>query len=287
MTTVTGPRLPAVFAIAPWRRLPRDPVLLLAGSVCVLLVLVAVFAPLIAPYPPDQTNILYQNLSPSANHLLGTDALGRDILSRLIYGSRLSLLGPGLVVLVCVVVGTSLAIASVWIGGLVDRAVARALDVVFAFPALLLAILAVAILGQGLTAPVIALSVAYIPYVARVVRSVALRERHLPYIESCRSMGFSGWRICTFHLLPNVRLMVAAQATIAFASALMDLSAISFLGLGVQPPASDWGTMVSDGTSALVNGHAMESLAAGSAIAIAVIAFNVLGERLNRASEAA
>ena len=267
------------------RYLPRDKLLIATGAVCVALVLAAVLAPVLAPYDPTQTDILNQNLGPSSAHLLGTDALGRDIFSRLLYGARLSLLGPALVTVIAATAGTTLAIASVWVGGAFDRAVSRVLDVLFAFPALIVAVLAVAIFGQGLLAPVLALSIAYLPYVARVVRSVALRERHMAYIDACRSLGYSGWRICGRHIFPNVRLLVAAQATISFAGALMDLAAISFLGLGVQPPASDWGLMVNDGSSALLNNHPMQTLAAGGAIVLTVVAFNVLGDRLSAAFE--
>lgn len=267
------------------RYLPRDKLLIATGAVCVALVLAAVLAPVLAPYDPTQTDILNQNLGPSSAHLLGTDALGRDIFSRLLYGARLSLLGPALVTVIAATAGTTLAIASVWVGGTFDRAVSRVLDVLFAFPALIVAVLAVAIFGQGLLAPVLALSIAYLPYVARVVRSVALRERHMAYIDACRSLGYSGWRICGRHIFPNVRLLVAAQATISFAGALMDLAAISFLGLGVQPPASDWGLMVNDGSSALLNNHPMQTLAAGGAIVLTVVAFNVLGDRLSAAFE--
>lgn len=265
------------------RRWWRDWILVVAGGVCVAIVLLAILAPVLAPYDPSQTNILHQNVGPSSQHLLGTDALGRDIFSRLLWGARLSLLGPALVVIAAMVVGSALAIGSVWIGGTVDSLVTRLLDLLFAFPSLLFAILAVAIFGEGLVAPVVALSIAYVPYIARVVRSVALRERHLAYIDACRSLGYSGWRICTRHILPNVRLMIAAQATIAFAAALIDLSGLSFLGLGVQPPTSDWGTMVSDGTTQLLNYHVMETIAAGGAIILTVVAFNVLGERLGAA----
>lgn len=161
---------------------------------------------------------------------------------------------------------------------------ARALDIVFAFPSLLIAILAVAVAGRGLTGPVIALSIVYVPYIARVVRSVALRERNLPYVDACRMLGFSGWRICTRHILPNVRGIIAAQATVAFASALMELAAVSFIGLGVQSPTAEWGVMVADGSSELLNGYAQQSLAAGGAIIVTVVAFSVLGERLTTRS---
>jgi peptide/nickel transport system permease protein len=285
MTGLTISRQRARRRLRPARYLPDDRLLLAMGIVCAALVLAAILAPVLAPYSPSQTDILNQNLGPSSAHLLGTDALGRDILSRLLYGARLSLLGPALVTIIAATAGTTLAIASVWVGGALDRAVSRMLDVLFAFPGLIVAVLAVAIFGQGLLAPVLALSVAYLPYVARVVRSVALRERHMAYIDACRSLGYSGWRISAHHIFPNVRLMVGAQATISFAGALMDLAAISFIGLGVQPPASDWGLMVNDGSSALLNSHPMLTLAAGGAIVLTVVVFNVLGDRLSAAFE--
>jgi len=264
-----------------------DPALLGIGAVLILLVLVAVFAPLIAPYPPDQGNILLANAPPSAAHLLGTDALGRDILSRLIYGARLSLLGPALIIVLATTAGVTLAISAVWIGGWYDVVVGRILDLLFAIPGLLVAIIAVAVLGTGLTAPVLALSLAYTPYIARVLRSVALRERHLAYIESCQLVGYSGWAICVRHLLPNVMPLIRAQATLAFGAALVDLAAISYLGLGVQPPTPEWGIMVSDGQSSLLNGYPLESLSAGLLIVFTVVLVNLLGERFAARAEEA
>jgi peptide/nickel transport system permease protein len=257
-----------------------DPTLIVLGAILIALVLAAALAPLIAPYPPDQGNILIANASPSPAHLLGTDAVGRDILSRLIYGARLSLLGPALIIAIATTLGVTLAISAVWIGGWYDLVVGRILDLLFAIPGLLVAIIAVAVLGVGLLAPVLALSLAYTPYIARVLRSVALRERHLAYVESCQLVGYSGWAICRRHLLPNVMPLIRAQATLAFGSALVDLAAISYLGLGVQPPTPEWGVMVSDGQAALLNGHPMESISAGVLIVIVVVLVNLFGERL-------
>ncbi len=272
-------------AVARSRRL--YPALIGIGAVLILLVLAAALAPLIAPYPPDQTNILLANAPPSAAHLLGTDALGRDILSRLIYGARLSLLGPALIIILATTAGVTLAISAVWIGGWYDLVVGRILDLLFAIPGLLVAIIAVAVLGTGLTAPVLALSLAYTPYIARVLRSSALRERHLAYIESCQLVGISGWAICLRHLLPNVLPLIRAQATLAFGAALVDLAAISYLGLGVQPPTPEWGIMVSDGQSALLNGYPLESLSAGLLIVFVVVLVNLLGERFAARAEEA
>jgi peptide/nickel transport system permease protein len=264
-----------------------DPALIGIGAVLVVLVLAAVLAPVIAPYPPDQGNILIANAPPSAAHLLGTDALGRDILSRLIYGARLSLLGPALIIALATTAGVTLAISAVWIGGWYDVIVGRILDLLFAIPGLLVAIIAVAVLGTGLLAPVLALSLAYTPYIARVLRSVALRERHLPYVESCQLVGYSGWAICLRHLLPNVMPLIRAQATLAFGAALVDLAAISYLGLGVQPPTPEWGIMVSDGQSSLLNGYPLESLSAGLLIVFVVVLVNLLGERFAARAEEA
>lgn len=256
------------------------------SGIALLLVALAVTAPLLAPYAPDAVDILAANQGSSPAHWLGTDVLGRDNLSRLLYGARLSLLGPAVVTITATVAGTALALLSTWAGGWVDRVTVRVLDILFSLPALLFAVLAVAVLGAGLTAPAIALSIAYVPYIARVVRSVAVQQRHLPYIESCRLLGYSAWRTSVFHILRNVRLVVVAQATITFAYALLDLAAISFIGLGVQPPASEWGLMVADGAPALLNGNGWGALTAGALIVVTVVTFNVLGERLSARSEA-
>jgi peptide/nickel transport system permease protein len=272
-------RLPV--GVAMHRLSAADPVLTIAVVVGVLIVAAAILAPVIAPYPYAQTDILHASKSPSSAHLFGTDSLGRDIFSRVLNAARLSLLAPAAITLLAMLLGVGMAIGSVWIGGRVDRLVSRALDILFAFPSLLIAILAVSIFGVGVVAPIFALSIAYTPYIARVVRSVALRERNLAYIDSCRLMGYSGWRICGRHILPNVRGIVAAQATVAFASALVDLAALSFIGLGTQPPTVDWGRMVSDGSAELLNNAPEQSLAAGAAIVLTVVVFNVLGERLS------
>ncbi|WP_219825490.1 ABC transporter permease [Nonomuraea typhae] len=259
----------------------RDPILTIFAVVCGLLVLLAVFGPLLAPYPPDRTDILASGQAPSAAHLLGTDALGRDILSRLLAGARLSFAGPAVIVATGSALGTALAIFSAWHGGWVDRAVARVLNVLFAAPGVLVAVLAAAIFGAGFWAPVIALSVVYVPYIARVVRSAALTERHRPYVEALALAGLPAWRICTRHVLRNVAPIIMAQATLAFGSALMEFGAISFLGLGVQPPQAEWGVMVNDGRSEMLGGAVQQSVTAGLCIVAAVVAFNVLGERLS------
>lgn len=265
-------------------RLARiDVVFGLAATVVVALVLVALFAPLLAPYDPTAVDPLAINQAAgSAGHLLGTDDTGRDILSRLMFGARLSLLGPAIVVAVAAVLGTVVAVAAAWIGGWFDGLVSRGLDTIFAFPGLILAIVAAAAFGAGFVAPVVALSIAYVPYIARVIRAAALHERHLPYISALEIQGFTSPAICLRHLVPNVLPMLVVQSTVAFGYALLDLAAISYLGLGTQPPTPEWGLMVANGQPSIIAGQPAQSLYAGLTILVAVVAFNLVGERFAR-----
>lgn len=276
---LTGPRVPITTRVGHTIH-GVDPVVGLCVLFIAFITLVALLAPLIAPQDPNALNILGRFQGPSGGHLLGTDALGRDLLSRLIYGARLSLLGPLLIIVIATASGTFLAIISAWVGGLFDNIVSRILDILFAFPGLILAMLAVALFGAGLVAPVIALSIAYLPYIARVLRSGAIRERALPYIDACYAEGLPTRTIAVRHLLPNIMPLVLVQATLSFGYALVDLAAISYLGLGVQPPTSEWGLMVSNGQSSILSGHPQESIYAALMIVLTVVAFNILGDRL-------
>lgn len=257
-----------------------DPLLLGAATLCALLVLLALVGPFLAPYEPSQTDILAASQGPTAEHLLGTDALGRDLLSRLLYGARTSFFGPGLIVVLSLSLGTGLGVLAAWRGGLLDSLLSKVFNVLFAVPGILVAIVAGAVFGGGFWAPVLALSLVYTPYIARIVRSGALSQRNMPYVEACLLAGMSGRRICTRHILRNLVPLVLAQATISFGSALMDFGAASFLGVGIQPPQAEWGLMVSEGQSELLDGAMQQSLSAGLMILISVVSFNVLGERL-------
>ncbi|MGW4823415.1 ABC transporter permease [Streptomyces sp. NPDC004227] len=251
-----------------------------------LVVCFAVLAPLLSPQAPNAVNLSGAYQSSSGAHLLGTDASGRDLLSRLVHGSRTALIGPFLVVVISTLLGTVLALAAVWFGGGFDQLVVRVVDAVFAFPGLLLAILATALFGSGLTAAVVALSIAYVPYIARIVRSAALRERNLPYIAALQVQGVHGLRIALGHILLNVGGLIVANATLAFGFALMDLAGLSFIGLGVQPPTSDWGAMVGTGMAGVLQQHPQEALFASALIVITVGAVNMLGDRLTERWEA-
>ncbi|MEV6342689.1 ABC transporter permease [Actinoplanes sp. NPDC051851] len=270
-----------VLALAFPKKLARIPwVPAIAGAVCAIAVLVAVLAPWLAPHDPNAVDPLNAYAAFSPEHPLGTDDLGRDLLSRLIMGSRTSLAGPLIVVLAAGVAGTALAISAAWFGGWFDAAVSRVLDILFAFPGLVLAITVAAIFGAGFVAPVVALSVGYLPMIARVMRAAALRERSLPYIEALRVQGFSGWHICRRHLLPNLAPLLVVQAAIGFGYAMIDLASISFLGLGLQPPAADWGLMIANGQPSILAGFPQQSLEAAIAVVITVVAFTVVAERL-------
>ncbi len=253
---------------------------ILCASVLGIAALLALFGPLLAPHDPDASNLANAFVGPVGGHPLGFDGQGRDLLSRLLAGARTSLAGPFLVVIGCVSLGSALAVVAAWAGGWIDGCVSTFLDIVFAFPAILLAVLAAAVFGPGVLAPALALAVAYTPYIARVLRGAGLRERARDYVAACEVQGLSAWAICARHLLPNLMPLIVAQATLTFAYAMVDFAAISFIGLGVQPPRPDWGVMVSSGQAGLLQGYPAESLSAGLCIVVVVVAVNLLGERL-------
>ncbi|WP_031165595.1 ABC transporter permease [Streptosporangium roseum] len=262
------------------RLLGGDKLILAALAILAVLIIAAVLAPLIAPHDPDGVDLSATLSGSSADHLLGADQSGRDILSRLIFGARTGLLGPLAVVAISTVLGMLMGVAAAWYGGIVDSLLSRTMEFVFSFPALLLAIILVAMFGSGLMAPVVAMSVAYAPYVGRLVRNVALQEKARPYIQAYKVQGWSGWVICLRHLVPNIAPLVLAQSAINFGYALMDLAALSFLGFGVQPPTADWGSMINEGSAALLQGATLPALAPGVAIVITVVAFGIVGEAI-------
>ncbi len=267
------------------RGIPRVSLGYVGIAVILIITVVAIFAPLISPQDPNAINLLAAKQGPSSAHLLGTDASGRDLLSRLIWGARTSLLGPLLVVVGGTLLGVTVALVAAWRGGIVDAILGRCIDIGFAFPGLLLAIIASAFFGAGLVAPTIGLAIAYTPYIARLTRSVAIRERRLPYISALVTQGMSSFAICIKHLLPNLAPFILMQATLTFGFSMIDLASVSFLGLGVQPPTSDWGLMVSTGEQSLLQGSAWESLFAGLMLVITVGAFSTVGHWLEGISE--
>lgn len=258
-----------------------------SAAVIAVATVLAVIGPLVAPYNPDLPNLAMAYIGPSVGHLLGYDFEGRDVLSRLLAGAQSSMIGPLAVVAGAMILGTVIAVIAAWRQGPTDTVISSGLDILFAFPGILLAVLAAAVFGAGLTAAAVALAIAYMPYVARVLRGAALRERGQPYVAALEVQGASATSICLRHIVPNMLPLIVAQATIMFGWAMVDLAAISFLGLGVQPPAPNWGVMISENQPGILQGYPMPALTAGLCIVGVVIAFNVLGERLFEQAQAA
>jgi peptide/nickel transport system permease protein len=256
------------------------PLGLAAMLVVATLGLVMVVAPLLPVDDPDDVDLARSFAPPSAEHPLGADSDGRDILARVVWGSRTALLGPLIVTVVATTVGVLLAVAAAWRGGWTDSLASRAFDIGFAFPGVLLALVVAAVVGAGLGAAVLALGVAFVPYVGRVTRGTALQQLRLPYVDALRVQGQSPVAICARHLLPNLGPLIAAQATLTFGYALVDLAALSYLGVGADQGSPDWGVMVAAGQSDILGGHPQQSLYAGTLIVVAVAACCVLGERI-------
>ncbi|GAB3190844.1 ABC transporter permease [Nesterenkonia suensis] len=252
----------------------------IALGVVALAAVLAIFGPWVAPHSPTQPNISLAWVRPDATHLLGYDVQGRDVLSRILAGARSTMLDPMIVVVVAVTIGTLLALIAAWFGGIVDSAISSALNVVSSFPAILLAALATVVFGAGLLPVVVALTIAYVPYVARLLRGAILQARSQPYIAALEVQGASVTSIWIRHLNPNVLPLIVAQATLLFGSTMLDIAILSHLGLGVQPPAPDWGVMVAENQRGIMQTHALPSLAAGACIVAVVISMNVLGEAL-------
>ncbi len=250
------------------------------GVVLVLFViLAAVFANLIAPHDPIQMNTQHRMIGPSAYYPLGTDEFGRDILSRIIHGSRISLQVGLISVSIALVIGGVLGLVSGFFGGWVDSVISRLLDILFAFPEILLAIALLAVLGSELRNVMIAIGIVYTPSFARIVRGPVLSAKKQEYVEASRVIGASTMRTMFKHVLPNVAAPLIVQSTIAFSFAILTEAALSFLGLGAQPPDPSWGSMLSGGRRFVEQAPWM-AIFPGVAIMIAVLGFNLMGDWL-------
>jgi peptide/nickel transport system permease protein len=280
------PGLPGVARRRARRIAKSDKVAVACLVVIGVALLAAIFGAALAPHDPNASNLNDAYVGPVAGHPLGFDGQGRDLLSRLLVGARTSILGPAAVVALSLIAGVMLATVAAWRGGWLDSGISIAMNILFAFPGILLAVLAAGVFGPSLTAASLALAVAYTPYVARVLRSAVVRERAREYIAACEVQGLSAWAICARHLVPNVAPLIVSQGTLLFGYAMVDLAAISFIGLGVQAPQADWGVMVATGQPGVLAGYPTESLAAGLGIVVVVVAVNLLGERLGEDSEA-
>ncbi|TDE60373.1 ABC transporter permease [Nonomuraea mesophila] len=252
----------------------------LASGFLGLVVAAALLAPVVAPYEPDAVDFSATLAPMSPGHPLGADQSGRDLLTRVLYGARTSLVGPLLLLAIASILGVALGTLAAWHRGWVDTVVARLTDVMYAFPGLLFVVLIVAVFGNGMTTAIVALGLAYTPTIARYTRSVALGECAKPYIDAYRVQGMGGFTICVRHLVPNMARAIVGYLVVLFGEGLMSLATLSFLGFGAQPPSSDWGLMVKEGQPAIVQGAFLPVLVPGAAIALVVVSFNVIGVRL-------
>ncbi|MBC8441292.1 MAG: ABC transporter permease [Deltaproteobacteria bacterium] len=256
--------------------------------IIVVFILVAIFAPYISPHDPIETS-LYDQLKPpfwyeggTTKNYLGTDDLGRDILSRLIYGARISLMVSVISVSLAFFFGTLIGAISGYKKGWIDNIVMRMMDIILSFPYILLAIVIVAYLGPSLKNAMIAIGITYVPRFARIVRGSVLEECEKDYVTAARAIGASEFRIIFLAILPNCMGPLIVQTTLNFASAILDAAALSFLGLGAQPPTPEWGAMIAQSRSLILRASWVMTLP-GLAILFAVLGFNLLGDGLRDA----
>lgn len=263
-------------------RFRRNKVAVGSALVIALFLLVALLAPLLSPYDPLAQDLANNFQGPTREHLMGTDDLGRDTLSRLLYGARVSLgisissVGIGLLI------GTTLGLFAAYHRGWVDALIMRIMDILLALPGILLGIAIVVALGNGVENTIIAVAIFSVPTFARLVRGSALSILELDYVAATRAMGASSWRILLGHVFPNTRTPIVVQGTLQLGEAILIASALSFLGLGVQPPDPEWGAMLSKGRE-LIRATPIAAFAPGFAITLVVLSFSLLGDGMRDA----
>ena len=266
-----------------WRRFRQQPVALLAGAFVLLLIVLAVIAPWIAPF--DAENYFdYDRLNegPSLLHLFGVDSLGRDIFSRVLVGTRISLIAGFFSVVIGALIGTLFGLLAGYYEGWWDRITMRICDVLFAFPGILLAIAVVAIMGSGMSNVIVAVAIFSIPAFARLVRGNTLVLKHQTYIESARSIGASDWTILMRHILPGTVSPIVVYFTMRVGTSIITAASLSFLGLGAQPPTPEWGAMLNEARADMVIAPHV-AIFPSLAIFFTVLAFNLLGDGLRDA----
>ncbi len=281
LTRARAPRAPWLAAIIGFAR--RRPLGAVGAGLIIGMVLIAATADFIAPYDPLATDYAAMLAAPSAEHWLGTDAYGRDVLSRMIYGSRTALMVGLGASLIGAVFGSLIGVSSAFFGGRIDLVVQRIMDVFFAFPVIILALAVVAILGTGVGNVILAIATPMIPRCARVVRSSALSVREMPYVDAARASGFGNRRIILRHMLPNVTAPILIMGTAFLGEAILLESSLSFLGLGVQEPTAAWGLMLRGAAVEFAETAPWMAFFPGLAISLAVFGFNLFGDSLRDA----
>ncbi|MCL0059918.1 ABC transporter permease [Dehalococcoidia bacterium] len=262
-----------------FRRLKKHRLAMIGAAIILALVLIAVLAPFIAPHDPIEQNLEHRLLSPNTEYLLGTDNLGRCILSRLIHGASVSLQIGVMVVGIAAFVGVTLGLIAGYRGGLTDELIMRIVDILLAFPGIILALAIAGILGPSLYNVMLALAVIGWTSYARVVRGAVLSVKEKEFVEAARALGTGEARIMFRHILPNVMAPVIVMATLGMAHVILAAAALSFLGLGAQPPTPEWGSMLNDGRAFMRSAPHL-TIFPGLAIMVTVLAFNFLGDAL-------
>lgn len=250
--------------------------------IIIILIITAIFAPVIATHSPTDQTIVNRYQAPTADHWLGTDELGRDIFSRIVYGARISIQIGLFTVGISMIIGVLLGGIAGYFGRWIDLIIMRLIDILMAFPSILMAIALVAVLGPSLQNAMIAIGIVGIPQFARIVRSAVLSVKETEYIEAARAIGAKHKRILMQHVLPNCLAPIIVQATLGIGTAILDAAGLSFLGLGAQPPTPEWGAMLSDGRSALQTAPWVVAFP-GIAIFLVVLGFNLFGDGLRDA----
>jgi peptide/nickel transport system permease protein len=275
-------RLAAGWSAPATRRFRRNPGAWVGLVVVLSLVGLAAFAPLIADRPPDQQNLRVRLQPPSAEQPFGTDEFGRSVFARVAFGARVSLLTGVVPVVLALLVGSAVGLVAGYFRGRVDGLLMRAMDVLLAFPSLLLALAVVGTLGPGLSNAVIAIAIVGVPQYARLVRSVVLGTREEEYVQAARALGAGDTRLMLRHVLPSAIGPIVVQATLGVGFAILAIAGLSFLGLGVQPPTSDWGEMLARGRRYLPDATWL-MVFPGLAVSLTVLGFNLLGDGLRDA----
>ena len=267
---------------AAWRRFRRSPGAITGAVVIGLILLAAIFAPLIAPQDPLAQALGNQSQPPSAAHWFGTDKLGRDVFARVVYGARTSIAIGFVAVGVAITVGTLIGLIAGYAGARIDNALMGAMDVMLAFPSIILAIAITTILGPSITNLMIAVGIVYIPQYARLARSSVLEVKETEYVEAARAIGARVPAILLKHILPNIVAPLLVQATLGIATAELEAAGLSYLGLGARPPAPEWGAMLNDARDYWVTAP-WALIVPGIAITTLVLGFNLLGDGLRDA----
>ena len=253
--------------------------LAIGGSIVLVLLLTGLLAPLLAPHNPYEQNLSITFQPPGAAHLFGTDEYGRDMFSRVIYGARLSLLEITASVGMSLAIGVPLGLFAGYVGGFSDQAVLWLIDILYAFPGIVLAILIVAILGPGLFDTLVAISIFNIPVYTRLARNLTLSLKQMEYVEAARALGAGPWRIVFSHILRNAAVPLLVQTTLTAGDVVLTASGLSFLGLGAQPPLAEWGAMMAEGRNFLGVATYL-TLFPGAAITVTALGLNLLGDGL-------